>query len=49
MEFKGLQPKTIEVYSPGARRIEEYFNYQINSMTEQQLVEYFTQQRKTHP
>ena len=48
MELKGLQPKTIEVYSRGVRRIGEYFDYQINALTEQQLLDYFTQHRKTH-
>jgi site-specific recombinase XerD len=48
MELKGLQPKTVEVYSRGVRRIAEYFDHQINDLTEPQLLDYFTQLRKTH-
>jgi len=45
---KGLQPKTIEAYSRAIRRIGEYFDYQLHDLTEQQLLDYFTQLLFTH-
>jgi integrase len=42
LKLKGLQPKTIEAYARGMRRIGEYFSYQVDALSEQQLVEYFT-------
>ena len=41
LKLKGLQPKTIDAYSRSIRRIGQYFDYQINSLSEQQLVDYF--------
>jgi site-specific recombinase XerD len=41
LKLKGLQPKTIEAYSRAIRRIGQYFEYQINDLSEQQLVDYF--------
>jgi integrase/recombinase XerD len=42
LKLKGLQPKTIEAYARGMRRIGEYFSYQVDALSEEQLVEYFT-------
>ncbi|MEJ1368216.1 MAG: phage integrase N-terminal SAM-like domain-containing protein [Candidatus Sedimenticola sp. (ex Thyasira tokunagai)] len=39
---KGLQPKTIEAYSRAIRRIGEYFNHEIDDLSKQQLLDYFT-------
>jgi len=48
LKLKGLQPKTIEAYSRAIRRIGKYFDYQINDLTEAQLVDYFSQLLETH-
>jgi site-specific recombinase XerD len=48
LNLKGLRPKTIEAYSRAIRRIGKYFDKQINDLTEQQLLDYFTQLLKTH-
>lgn len=41
LKLKGLQPKTIEAYSRAIRRIGEYFNFQLNDLTQDQLLDYF--------
>ena len=43
LKLKGLQPKTIDAYSRAIRRIGARFNYQIDSMSEPQLVDFFSQ------
>ena len=48
LKLKGLQPKTIEAYSRAIRRIGEYFNYQIDALSEQQLILYFSDLLATH-
>ena len=48
LKLKGLQPKTIEAYSRAIRRIGAYFEYQIDDLSEQQLVEFFTNLLETH-
>jgi site-specific recombinase XerD len=48
LKLKGLQPKTIEAYSRALRRIGEYFDYQINDLSEQQLTDYFTDLLDSH-
>jgi len=48
LKLKGLQPKTIDAYSRAIRRIGEYFNFEIRNLTEQQLLDYFTNLLKTH-
>jgi len=42
LKLKGLQPKTIEAYARTIRRIGDYFDHQIDSLSEQQLADYFT-------
>ena len=48
LKLKGLQPKTIEAYSRAIRRIGGYFDHQIDALTEQQLLDYFTDLLSTH-
>ena len=48
LKLKGLQPKTIEAYSRAIRRIGERFNHQIDSLTEPQLTDYFTELVASH-
>jgi integrase/recombinase XerD len=48
LALKGHRPKTIEAYSRAIRRIGEYFSFQINDLTKQQLLDYFHQLLKTH-
>ncbi len=48
LKLKGLQPKTIEAYSRAIRRIGEYFDHQINELSESQLIDYFTHLLESH-
>ena len=48
LKLKGLQPKTIEAYARGMRRIGEYFSYRVDALSEDQLVEYFTDLLDSH-
>ena len=48
LKLKGLQPKTIEAYSRAIRRIGERFDYKIDGLTEQQLMDYFTELMASH-
>jgi len=48
LKLKGLQPKTIEAYSRAIRRVGEYFDEEINDLSEQQLTDYFTDLLNTH-
>lgn len=48
LKLKGLQPKTIEAYSRAIRRIGDYFNHQIDDLSEQQLTNYFSDLLDTH-
>nr|WP_031435092.1 site-specific integrase [Methylomarinum vadi] len=48
LKLKGLQPKTIEAYARAIRRIGQYFNEDINALTEQQLTDYFTDLLESH-
>ncbi|MBT3837780.1 MAG: site-specific integrase [Thiotrichales bacterium] len=42
LRLKGYQPKTIEAYSRAIRRIGEYFEYKLDDLSEDQLLNYFT-------
>ena len=42
LKLKGLQPKTIDAYARGMRRIGEYFSYQVDALSEDRLTDYFT-------
>ena len=48
LKLKGLQPKTIEAYSRAIRRIGKHFDYQIDSLSEPQLTDFFTDLLATH-
>jgi len=48
LKLKGLQPKTIEAYSRAIRRIGDYFDRQIDTLSEQQLTDYFTDLVASH-
>ena len=48
LKLKGLQPKTIDAYSRTIRRIGERFDHQIDSLTEQQLTDYFSELVASH-
>ena len=48
LKLKGLQPKTIEAYSRAVRRIGERFNHRIDSLTEAQLTDYFSELVASH-
>jgi hypothetical protein len=47
--LKGLQPKTIEAYARGIRRIGEYFFYRVDAPSEDDPVEYFNDLMAWHP
>ena len=42
LKLKGLRPKTIEAYARGMRRMGEYFSYQVDALSQDDLAEYFT-------
>ncbi|PKM10424.1 MAG: recombinase [Gammaproteobacteria bacterium HGW-Gammaproteobacteria-3] len=48
LKLKGLQPKTIEAYARAIRRVGQYFDEQINDLSEQQLTDYFTDLLASH-
>jgi len=48
LKLKGLRPKTIDAYARAIRRIGEYFSYQINDLSEQQLMDYFSDLLSSH-
>lgn len=48
LKLKGLQPKTIEAYSRAIRRVGDYFDHEIDDLSEADLMDYFTDLRETH-
>ena len=48
LKLQGLQPKTIDAYSRAIRRIGLRFDHQIDSLTEAQLTDYFTELITSH-
>lgn len=48
LRLKGLQPKTIDAYARGMRRIGEYFSYRVDGLGPDQMVEYFTDLMGSH-
>ena len=48
LRLKGLQPKTIDAYARAIRRIGAYFDHQIEALSEQQLIEYFSDLLDSH-
>jgi integrase/recombinase XerD len=41
LRLNGYQPKTIEAYSRAIRRIGHYFDYQVDNLSHDQLLDYF--------
>jgi integrase/recombinase XerD len=41
LKLKGLQPKTIEAYTRALRRIGDYFDFQVDNLNQEQLLDYF--------
>ena len=48
LKLKGLQPKTIEAYARAIRRIGARFDHQIDSLSEHQLSDFFTELLASH-
>jgi hypothetical protein len=48
LKLKGLRPKTIDAYARAVRRIGDHFRHQIDDLSEQQLLDYFTSLMATH-
>ncbi len=48
LKLNGLQPKTIDAYLRAIRRIGNYFNCQINDLSPDQLLDYFTELLDSH-
>ncbi len=48
LKLKGLQPKTIEAYARAIRRVGDYFDHQVDALTEAQLTDYFTDLLASH-
>ena len=48
LKLGGLQPKTIEAYSRAIRRIGNYFDCRIDSLTSDQLLDYFNELLECH-
>jgi site-specific recombinase XerD len=43
LKLKGLMPKTIEAYARGIRRIGEYFDFRLDDLSQNELLDYFHQ------
>jgi site-specific recombinase XerD len=48
LKLQGLQPKTIDAYARGIRRMGEYFDHHIDSLSEDQLTGYFSELIESH-
>ena len=48
LKLKGLQPKTIDAYARAIRRMGEYFQHDIGSLSPEQLTNYFSDLVTTH-
>ncbi len=48
LRLAGYQPKTIEAYARGIRRIGNYFNGKIGNLTQEQLLDYFHDLLQSH-
>jgi site-specific recombinase XerD len=48
LKLKGMAAKTIESYGHAVRRAGNYFDYNINALTEDQLTDYFNDLLTTH-
>ena len=48
LKLQGLQPKTVDAYARGIRRMGEYFGHQIDNLSEAQLTDYFSDLIESH-
>jgi integrase/recombinase XerD len=48
LKLKGLRPKTIDAYARAIRRLGKRFDFQIEALTEQQLIDFFSEQLESH-
>ncbi len=48
LKLLGLQPKTIQAYSRAIRRVGQYFNYKIDALSMDQLLDYFNNLLESH-
>ena len=48
LSLQGLRPKTIDAYTRSIRRIGATFDYEIDALTRDQLLDYFSNLNKTH-
>ncbi len=48
LRLKGLQPKTIDAYARAMRRIGDYFNSQVDNLSQNQLLDYFNSLLESH-
>lgn len=48
LALQGMRPKTIEAYSRAIRRIGHHFDFELTTLTEQQLLDYFAALNQTH-
>ncbi len=48
LKLAGLQPKTIDAYSRAIRRIGGYFDYRVENLSSDQLLDYFSRLLETH-
>lgn len=48
LKLLGLQPKTIDAYARAIRRVAKYFDYQIEDLTMDQLLDYFNDLLESH-
>ena len=48
LHLQGMRAKTIDAYSRGIRRLGSHFNYKIESLTEDQLLDYFSALLQSH-
>lgn len=48
LKLKQFKPKTVEAYERAVRRIGEYFDYDVQALSESQLLDYFSDLSQTH-
>lgn len=48
LKLQGLQPKTIDAYARGIRRMGEYFDHRIDDLSQAQLISYFSELIASH-
>ncbi len=48
LKLKGLQPKTIDAYARALRRIGNYFDGQLDKLSQDQLLDYFHELLDSH-